>query len=156
MLLWPFLDRLCLRCGLLDEQRRFVDEPAQHRAVALFEMIVTGELAPPEFRLPLAKLLAGLRPDASLMLASPLDPAWRDECDRLLVAVVGHAPTLADLDPPGLRASFLRRAAALGVRDGAWTLQVERAAHDFMLDRVPWSWSWVRLPWMPETLRVEW
>ena len=31
-----------------------------------------------------------------------------------------------------------------------------KKAHDLLLDRLPWSWSWVKLPWMPHPLRVEW
>ncbi len=45
---------------------------------------------------------------------------------------------------------------ALGTRDGAWLLPVERRPHDTVLDRFPRSWGWVKRPWMPEPLRVEW
>ena len=44
----------------------------------------------------------------------------------------------------------------LRAQDGHWLLQVERATHDVLLDRVPWGLSIVRLPWMPRLLQVQW
>ena len=41
-------------------------------------------------------------------------------------------------------------------RDGAWLLRVERQTYDLVLDRFPWGWEWLRLPWMDAPLRVEW
>lgn len=156
VLLWPFLPRLLERCGLVDEQQRFVDERARQQAVLLLKMVVTGEVAAPEFRLALAKLLCGLAPDAPLTLAEPLDPSLRDECEHMLLAVLGHAPGLGDIGPDGLRAGFLARPGVLHLINGAWSLQVERAPQDDLLDRLRWSWSFVKLPWMADAVRVEW
>jgi hypothetical protein len=41
-------------------------------------------------------------------------------------------------------------------RTGAWLLRVERQAEDALLERLPWGWSWIRLPWMEHPLQVEW
>ena len=51
---------------------------------------------------------------------------------------------------------MLRRPAVLSSRTGAWLLRVERRAEDALLERLPWSWSWIRLPWMEHPLQVEW
>jgi len=155
VILWPFLERFFARAGVLGEDRRFFDEAAQQRAVALLEVLATADLEPLEFRLPLAKLLSGRPLESDFLLERPLTPAQLAEADHLLAAVIDRAP-IGDLSIPGFRAAFLARPGALGTRDGAWLLQVERRAHDVVLDRFPWSWSWVRLPWMPEPLRVEW
>ena len=50
----------------------------------------------------------------------------------------------------------MRRPAVLTSRTGAWLLRVERRAEDGLLDRFPWGWSWIRLPWMDHPLQVEW
>lgn len=156
VLLWPFLDRFFARVGLLDEERRFIDAPAQQQAVILLELLASEDPDPPEFRLPLAKLLCGLSPADGVAFARPVAPEHSAECEHLLTAVIAHAGVLRDMPVASFRALFLRRSAVLSVRDGAWTLQVERLDHDVVLARFPWSWAWVKLPWMSDPLRVEW
>jgi hypothetical protein len=155
VILWPFLGRLFQRTGVLGDDRRFVDEAAHVQAVALVELLATGDPEPLEFRLPLAKLLCGRPLESDFVLDRPLGPEQIAETDHLLAAVIDHAP-VGELSIPGLRAAFLQRRAALTTRDGAWLLQVERQPHDAVLDRFPWSWSWIKLPWMPDPLRVGW
>ena len=156
VLLWPFVTRFFEHLGLLDERRGFVDAPAQLRAVALLEALATAEPEPAEYELALPKLLCGLSPEEGFLLARPLAPDELAECERLLLAVLGHVEALRGTSVAGLRAAFLRRPATLTTRDGAWMLRVEHRAHDVLLARFPWSWSWVKLPWMTDPLRVEW
>jgi hypothetical protein len=156
VILWPFLERFFLRVGLLDDELRFVDEPASMQAIALLAQLAREDPDPPEFTLPLAKLLVGRDPTASFTLERPLSAVHVAEGERLLAAVIAHATILRDMPVADFRAAFLRRPAALCTRDGAWTLQVERHTHDLLLARFPWAWSWVKLPWMPDPLRVEW
>jgi hypothetical protein len=156
VILWPFLERFLFRAGVLGEDRGFLDEGAQLQAVALVDSLATGDPAPLEFRLPLAKLLCGRPFESDFALERPLTPEQLAEGDRLLAAVIDRVPALDGPSIPELRAGFLARPGALGARDGAWLMQVERRPHDAVLDRFPWTWRWVRLPWMTGPLRVEW
>jgi hypothetical protein len=156
VILWPFLERFFLSAGVLGEDRGFLDEIAQLQAVALVHSLATADPAPLEFHLPLTKLLCGRSLESDFALERPLAPEQLAEGDRLLAAVIDRVPALGEPSIAELRAGFLARPGALGARDGAWLLQVERRPHDNVLDRFPWSWSWVRLPWMPVPLRVEW
>jgi hypothetical protein len=156
VILWPFLGHFFLHAGLLDRDHRFADEQAPMQAIALLSQLAIENPEPPEFRVPLAKLLCGLSPEDSFALERPPAPEQLDECERLLAAVIGHASILRDMPVASFRETFLQRSGVLSVRDGAWLLQVERQSHDLVLDRFPWSWSWVKLPWMPDPLRVEW
>ncbi|HLT40360.1 MAG TPA: contractile injection system tape measure protein, partial [Enhygromyxa sp.] len=156
VLLWPFLERFYGRLGLLDERRGFLHPSAREQAIALLELLATGELDPPEHRLPLAKLLCGVAPDHPFALDEPLAEPQVAEAERLLSAVIDNAPILGAMPIPSFRAAFLQRPAALSIRDGTWLLRVERRSHDVVLDRFEWSWSWIRLPWMPDPLQVEW
>ena len=156
VILWPFLEPFFLRTGVLGPDRRFVDEAAQLQAVALVEGLATADPAPLEFHLPLAKLLCGRAFESDFVLERPLAPEQLAEADRLLAAVIDRTPVAHDLSIASFRAGFLARPGALGTRDGAWLLQVERRPHDAVLDRFPWSWGWIKLPWMPEPLRVDW
>jgi hypothetical protein len=155
VLLWPFLGRFFKRLELITENR-FRDDAAVQRAVGLLQYLATEEAEPPEYRLPLAKVLCGLEPDAVFLLEPPLSGEEREEGGLLLSAVIEHAPILGKMSIAGFRGTFLLRRGILGQRDGAWLLRVERETYDIVLERFPWTIDWVKLPWMVAPLRVEW
>ncbi len=155
VILWPFLERLFTRLDLL-EKRFFRDEAAQTQAIALLAYLAHEDPEPPEHRLAFAKLLCGRPPEHPCPLDAPLAHELRDECDTLLAAVIDHAPVLDAMPISRFRASFLQRAGGLAVRTGSWLLAVERQPWDVILDRFSWSWAWIKLPWMPEPVTVEW
>jgi hypothetical protein len=154
-LVWPFLPAFFDGLALLDGER-FRDAAAQHRGAALLHHLATGEIAGPEQDLPLAKVLAGIDLDAVHDPGEPLDETEIDSAEALLQAMLGHAPMLGRISTAGLREAFLMRPGLLSTRDGHWLLRVERRGIDVLLDRLPWSFAWVRLPWMPAPLQVEW
>jgi hypothetical protein len=156
VILWPFLERFFVRVGLLDLDRRFIDEQATMQAIALLSQLAIEDPEPAEFRLPLAKLLCGRAPETPFVLERPLEPEQIAECDRLIAAAIENAPILRDMSVAAFRANFLQRSAALSIREGAWQLDVEDQPHDLVLERFPWSWSWVKLAWMPDPLFVRW
>ena len=156
VLLWPFLETLFSRLELLTQERLFGDEAQRHRAMALLGYLVDGDGDPPEWRLTLAKLLCGALPQAPYGLEAPLSDAEQAEAEALLQAVLGHADGRLGDDGAALRQDFLQRPGLLSARPGAWVLQVERRPGDELLDGLPWSWSWIRLPWMDDLLQVVW
>ncbi len=156
VLLWPFLETLFSRLELLTQERLFGDEAQRQRAMALLGFLVDGDGDPPEWRLTLAKLLCGALPQAPYGLEAPLSDAEQAEAEALLQAVLGHADGRLGDDGAALRQGFLQRPGLLSARPGAWVLQVERRSGDELLDGLPWSWSWIRLPWMDDLLQVVW
>lgn len=155
VILWPFLQTFFGRLGLL-EDNRFIDEAARQRGAALLQCLASADTAPPEYLLPLNKVLCGMALESVFELDTPLSEEEVAECNALLEAVIAQAPILNDMSIQGFRGSFLLRAGVLEVRDGAWLLRVERETYDLVLDRFPWGFEWVRLPWMETPLRVEW
>ncbi len=156
VLLWPFLETLFSRLELLTQERLFGDEAQRQRAMALLGFLVDGDGDPPEWRLTLAKLLCGALPQAPYGLEAPLSDAEQAEAEALLQAVLDHADGRLGDDGTALRQGFLQRPGLLSARPGAWVLQVERRPGDEVLDGLPWSWSWIRLPWMDDLLQVVW
>jgi len=156
VLLWPFLETLFSRLELLTQERLFGGEAQRQRAMALLGFLVDGDGDPPEWRLTLAKLLCGALPQAPYGLESPLSDAEQAEAEALLQAVLGHAAGQLGDDGAALRQDFLQRPGLLSARPGTWVLQVERRPVDLLLDGLPWSWSWIRLPWMDDLLQVVW
>jgi hypothetical protein len=155
VILWPFLRRFFEHLGLLAE-KQFKDTAAIQRAVGLLQYLVTQDPSPPEYLLPLNKVLCGMELTEAFDSGLPVTPSEAEECANLLSAVIGHAPILKNMSIPAFRGTFLLRKGVLGTRDGAWLLRVERETHDVVLDRFPWSVNWVTLPWMDAPMQVEW
>lgn len=156
VILWPFLGHFFTRLGLLDEERRFKDLRARQRAAGLLQVAATQDASSPEYLLPLNKLLCGLGVTDVFDFGPPLLDSEAEECTGLLEAVIAQAPILHDMSVDGFRGTFLLRPGLLYARDGMWLLHVERQTYDVVLERFPWSWEWVRLPWMEAPLRVDW
>jgi hypothetical protein len=156
-LLWPFLGTLFDRLGWLTPERRFVGAAEQQRALALLGYLVDGDPRPPEWRLTLVKLLCGLPLAAVGALEEDLSATELQEADKLLQAVLAHGAGLLGEEVDSLRATWLQRPGLLRWRPQAWLLVVERRdAMDGALQRLPWSLSWLRLPWMEELVQVAW
>lgn len=155
VILWPFLSSFFAHRKLL-EDRDFKDLAARQRAVGLLQVLASGQAEFPEYLLPLNKLLCGLELTHPFDFGPPLRKTEQKECKSLLQAVIAQAPILNNISADGLRGSFLLRPGLLSNRDGHWLLRVERLTYDIVLERFPWNWEWVRLPWMQVPLRVEW
>lgn len=155
ILLWPFLTRFFENLSLVKD-KIFVNEQAPHRAIALLQFLVDGATEAPEFLLPLNKVLCGLRPDALYEAGIELLPEEQDASLPFLEAVIGNAPILHNMSVDGFRNTFLRRTGMLSVEDDHWLLHVERQTYDVVLERFPWSFNIVKLPWMERPMYVDW
>ncbi len=157
VLLWPFWEQLFERLAWLTPERRFIGPLEQQRAMALLGYLVDGDPGPPEWRLTLAKLFCGLPLDTVCALEEGLGAAELAEGEKLLQAVLSHGDGLLGEEVDTLRMAWLQRPGLLTWRPQAWLLVVERQAdRDGVLERLPWSWGWIRLPWMRELVQVAW
>jgi len=161
VLLSVYLERLFKHLGLV-EAGRFVDGPAQARGVLCLQALVRGEEPSSEPFWPLSKLLCGVAPSELLPSCAPLSAEDHALLAQLLGAVIAHWKAIGSTSVAGLRESFLQREGRLerqGADHGepqAWRLKVQPRAFDMLLDRLPWSFSTIKLPWMQGVLHVEW
>ncbi len=152
----PYIPMLLSRLELTRDGR-FVDDAARERAVHLLQFLVDGETEPAaEARLSLNKLVCGL---------DFLTPIGRDfqirepeqaMIESLLRTVIQRWVALGRTSVGGLRETFLQRQGALTQEDEAWRLVVEPRAFDMLLDRIPWGYGTLKLPWMAQVLHVDW
>ena len=164
VVLHPFLPRLLQGLQLHSGQPGEPLSPAVlPRALALLHALACGPgpTSALELDLPLLKLLLGLPPLQGLSLpAAVLSEPDVAEVQALLEAVRQHWPALRGSSVATLRVSFLQRRGLLrraSASVGAgWQLQVHGEAFDLLLAHLPWSLGWVKLPWMPEPLSVDW
>ncbi len=155
VIIWPFLGHFFERLDLM-EDKQFKEPEAVQRAVGILQYIATEDPSPPEYQVTLGKVLCGMEPNAVFDFGPPVTEAEAEECTSLLEAAIGHAPILNDMSVAGFRGSFLIRKGALSAEAGTWLLRVERETFDVVLDRFPWSVSWLKLPWMEVPIQVEW
>lgn len=158
VLLANYAPRLFAMLGLTKDGV-FTDTTAQQRAVHCLVHLTDGHTDSEEHEWVLNKLLCGLPIDEPVPPAPPLD-ILVPVLDSLLPAVVAHWRALGQTSSHGLRQTFLRRIGRLVEHEtfdgGHWRLKVQPNPFDVLLDRLPWSYGTIRLPWMKEVIHVEW
>lgn len=155
VLLHTFLKPYFKNCKLLDNDD-FVSESARHRAVHLLQYLATGEIGLPEYDLVLPKFLCGVPFGEPIIREIILTEEEKSESLDLLNSAIKHWGKLGKSSPEGLREGFLQRDGKLEKRRQGWYLTVDQKSIDILLDFLPWNLRIVKLPWMPEMLRVEW
>jgi hypothetical protein len=157
VLLHPFLPSFFNEVGMLAAGERRLPEAVLPRAAALLHWLMSGRHELHELELTIIKLLVGLEPTSTLLVAGGLlSDTDRAEADALLEAVVTHWSALGKTSIDALRGSFLRRPGLLRRNERGWQLQVEPQSFDMLLGKLPWSISIVKLPWMERPIFTEW
>ncbi|NNM82123.1 MAG: hypothetical protein HKL98_05930, partial [Burkholderiales bacterium] len=149
----PYFPRLFDMLGLTVDSA-FRDEEAADRAVHLLQFAVDENCEHPEFLLPLNKILCGLdRPIVRSIVPSDRE---KETVEGMLKAIIQNWTIIGNTSVAGLRESFLQRPGRLMLKGEEWHLRVEKRGIDVLVDRIPWSFSLIKHPWMPRPLFVEW
>ena len=161
ILLHPLLPHYFEQLGLTRLQR-WVDGPAQRRAVHLLQYLVDGKvqadgrLDQPEHQLTLNKLMC----DIGIQEPIGREIIIREEEQQLGAALLEvlrqRWPKMQNTSREGIQVSFLQRRGALTAVGDGWRLRVEQKGIDVLLSYLPWSWGMVKLPWMNTTIYTEW
>ncbi len=157
VLLAPYLPAFLSNLGLA-EKDGFVSDETRTQAIYMLHFFATGTDGAEEPALLLPKILCGHPTDAPLPPSEGLPPTMLEEAKELLEALIRNWPALKNTGPDGLRDAFLQRPGLLYWQETrrAWLLRVERLGQDMLLERLPWSYSVVKLGWMEEMVVVEW
>lgn len=155
VILHPFLAELFKETGLWNDEKWCNDESA-YRAVQMLSWLAFGEAGLPEHRLLLFKVFTGLDAEEPLPAIAPLTQQEINACTELLQAIIKHWKALRSTGIDGLQQAFLQREGKLTQTEKNYQLIVERKAQDVLLSHLPWGYSMVRLPWMPQIINVTW
>ena len=150
-----YLPRLFEVLGLVVEGR-FVTEEAALRASHLLQFLVDGRADAAEHELPLNKLLCGLDLRQPVPAGIDITDQERQTIENMLRAIIAHWGALGSTSVAGLREAFLQRPGLLRQQGDAWQLKVEKKTLDILLEKLPWGFSVIRHPWMPQALMVDW
>jgi hypothetical protein len=155
VLLHPFLKPFFTELGLLREGQ-WKDEPSCQKAAHLLHYLSTGKQEEQEWNLVLEKLLCGFMPDFPIKRYIALTEEDIAECDALLKSVIGHWSALKKTSPQALQETFLQRRGLLQQTDKGWQLHVERKTQDILLEKMPWTYTMIKLTWNEYLIEVLW
>lgn len=157
VILHPFFETMFETLGFT-QNKSFVNDASRYRALHLLQYMVNNEEATPEYILPLNKLLCGIPAEEHIERFITLNENEKKEALELLQAVISHWSALKHTSAEGLQEAFLRRRGKLSFNktDAYWKLQVEKSAIDILLNKLPWGYSYIQLPWMQHRLVTEW
>lgn len=156
VLLHPFLLHLFKHFEWLEENDTRLSPLYVHRAVHLLAFIVSGEEQMPEYNLVFPKLLCGLPLDTPLEKDLHLTVEEKEQAHELLGVVIKYWDALGSTSADGLRSTFLQREGKLIFEEDQWLLIVTTQTVDILLNRLPWGFGFVKLPWMEQLLKVQW
>ena len=156
ILLHPFLPTLFNRTGLLEGNQQFLSNDAQRRAAIMLHYLASGGTEYHEWNLSFNKVLVGLPLREVFPPGIILSLDEKQHCDDLLEAAVQHWKALKGASVAAVRQTFLIRNGKLAWKDKALTLYVERTTTDVLLERLPWGFSTVKLPWLTNIIYTTW
>ncbi|MCS0610343.1 contractile injection system tape measure protein [Massilia solisilvae] len=156
VLLQDWFRPLFTRLGLVAGDR-FVSAHAQRRAVHYLQFLATGHSETPEHLLLLNKVLCGLAWHEPVEAGIDLSANDRALCESLLEAAIGYWRAAGSSSIQGFRGNWLVRGGSLSEGGERWNLVVEeRRAYDVLLARSPFTFSFIKLPWMEKAVYVTW
>ncbi|MCO4294461.1 contractile injection system tape measure protein [Solitalea sp. MAHUQ-68] len=155
VLLHPFLPVLFEELNLMSGTS-WISNASQNNAMLVLEYLTTGNEEFQEFDLTLNKVLCGGDIEAVVFTDIELEDNVKNECDLLLQTVIQHWSALKNTSIEALRSTFLQRQGKLTQTDEGWLLVVEQKAYDVLIDKLPWGFGTIKLPWMNGILHTEW
>jgi len=157
VLLSPYLPALFERTGCV-EKGEFLTEEAKRKALAILKFVAFGTYGEPPRTAAVMNLLCGL-PVSPLFRVDELPAVSDDEkqlVEGLLKAVIANWKAVGHMSPDGLRGSYFVRSGVVETAGAMDLLTVENKTFDILIERLPWTYSMIKHPWMKKTLNVKW
>lgn len=148
--------RLLLQRMDLVNGSEFKDSEAQLHAVHYLQFLATGLCYTEEPLLPLNKILCGLPLETPVTAGIDIPVSQAEIINGLIKAAIGHWSAIGSCSVEGFRGNWLVRDGILLEEADKWVLTVEKKPYDVLISRSPFSFSMIKLPWMPKHLQVNW
>ncbi len=152
VLLAPFLPVFFERLGLLENERL----KDADRAACILQYLTTGQAVFAEFDLFLPKILCNIETGQPIITTYKITRGERQEALRLLRSMISYWKAIKNTSPAGLQVNFLQRNGMIQPYEDGWKLIVEQQTFDILLEELPWTISYIQLPWMEKPLWVDW
>lgn len=151
----PFLPFFFKGLGLV-ENKEFKSPEMKNRAVLLLQALLDDSYSYEESDLLLNKILCGLEPSEPIEVSFSPSENEKEEIKNLLDSMVSHWTALKSTSGNSMAKSFFPREGSLKHSHKGYQLTIPRISIDILLNRLPWTISIIKLPWMNEPLFTEW
>jgi len=155
IILHPFLLSFFEKVKLIQDNN-WINKMAQHKAVLLLQYLGTSQDIFWDNQLHLNKLLCGISIETVINTKITITEADKIEANNLLLSVLEHWTILKNTSIEGLQNSFFMRAGKLVYNNNAFDLYVEQKGIDILLDKLPWSFSFVKSNLMKTSITTIW
>ncbi|MEM6829619.1 MAG: contractile injection system tape measure protein [Bacteroidota bacterium] len=155
VLLWPYFTTLFKGMGWVTGDA-FNSEEDRYKAIHFLQYLVVLDDPYDEADLVLNKLLCGLYAEDPVPTRIDFTAEEKEEADNLLKVVIQNWTVLKNTSVDGFRGTFLKKEGMLKKDYNGWKLYVERSTIDILLERLPWGYSVIKLPWLDQMMYVEW
>jgi len=155
VLLTPYIPMLFNRLGCV-VGNMFVSEGNRLLGLALLRYAVFGDYKIPPCQSFMMNLLCNFEGSYSPKELPEVSNEQKKMVNGLLSAVVQNWGALGSTSADGLRSSFLVRAGRIEDGENGLVLKVATSAYDMLLEKLPWGYSTVKLPWMKSKIDVKW
>ena len=156
LLLHPFLPLFFKEAELINDKNQFISLATQQKAAVLLYYLQCGDEQYKEWEMALNKILCGMASDEIIPEGILINEKEKEESNILLQTVVNYWEALKGASIEALQNSFLLREGKITRKEDHWLVQVERTGVDILLDRLPWGFSTIKLPWLDKLIYTEW
>ena len=156
VILHPFLQPLFDNLGLLNSNSSFISEETRFRAAVVLFYLQNSIDPYSEYEMAFNKILCGIEMEEVLPPDIRLSDSEKKECNEMLQTVINFWEALKGSGKEALQEAFIRRSGKLNFKGDYWLLQVEKNAMDILVDRLPWGFGIIKLPWLQFLIHVEW
>lgn len=156
VLLHPFLQPFFTEAELLNEQNQFTSIAARYKAAVLLYYLQCGNEQFNEWEMALNKIICGISSDEIIPDNILMSEKEKEECNFLLQTVVNYWEALKGASIEALQSTFILREGKITWKEEYWLIQVERTGVDILLERLPWGFSTIKLPWLESLIHTEW
>lgn len=153
IIIHPFLKTFFGRLGLLSETSQLKDPEL---CVHLLHYLATGIEQDYEHQLCFEKLLCGMPQNFPVERFVQLTDEMKQQAEELLKAVLDNWTILSNSGIELLRYEFLQREGMISIDEKNIHISFERKTQDILIDKLEWTLSFVKLPWLDKVIRVNW
>ncbi|WP_196893041.1 contractile injection system tape measure protein [Aureivirga marina] len=155
ILFWPFITQLFQMLELLNGNK-FKDTNSQVRAIFLLHYLVYKEESCAEFEVYLNKLLCGFPLNSPIETDFTLEEKEKEILGSLLQGIKANWSPMKTSSDEALKETFLQREGVLIHKENEIELHIEKKTVDILLEKLSWSFTNIKLPWMEKVLIVKW
>lgn len=140
----------------LSTENKFNSPKKQRSAVLYLQYLATRISNTEEKNLPLNNILCGLDPTPPHASEIEITEADNKLISEMIEAIIAHWTAIAGTSVDSFHTTWLMREGILKEEADKWTLHVERKAYDLLIQQAPFSFSFIKFPWMKKPLHVNW